>query len=201
MNLFTDNLNSKQVNFLSRIVGVFSEEIVRFWLENERCKYINIGRPQVSTSGDPKNYTLDFLLQNTKTKKYFIAEQKCFFGFKNGTLKKISEVETFTMEFEKWSTKKSISTIAWDRFINFDKDTSVVSNKQKKYSVSGKVLIWASYDKKAKENFQKKYKLSDVISFEHIIRDLKDWSDESYIKFIKEKQKWINELFKNFTTL
>lgn len=198
MDIFNDTLNTKQANFLSRIIGIFSEDVVRFWLENKKCKYNFLGRPQVWTENDSKKYSLDYLLQDKKTKKCYIAEQKCFFGFKDGKLKKISEAETFSIVFDKWSNEKRNHTVAWARFIEFNND-SHVSIKNKKCDVSGKILVWASCDKKAKKDFQKKHNIFDVVSFEQVIRDLNKWEDRKYLGFLKDRKKWINQLFNSLT--
>ena len=69
-------------NFLSRVFGIFSEEIVRAWCRAEDCPYCDLGRPSLYENGR-RVATLDFTLQSKRTGEIFVAEQKCELAFEN----------------------------------------------------------------------------------------------------------------------
>ena len=195
--IFNVKENSTKTNFLSRILGVFSENIVDFWLENEKCPYRSLGRPSLYSVDNKKLATLDFTFQNKSDNKNYIVEQKCFFGFKNGKLCSMSTYEIFIKEFEKWSTAKANSTPAWKYFSNFSKERYDVKVKTKKIETEGTILLWASCEKEGAEKFQEELGISKIIGVDSIISDLKQWEDNNYSKFIDTRKNWIIELLDN----
>jgi hypothetical protein len=62
--------------FLSRLFGLFSEDVVRHWSGCPEAQYQNLGRPYLRPVGETKGYTLDFTLRN-RDAKTFVAELKC----------------------------------------------------------------------------------------------------------------------------
>ena len=62
--------------YLSRIFGIFSEEIVRMWASDHRCPYEDLGRPTLRRKGKKAGYTLDFTLRHKETGKSYVAELK-----------------------------------------------------------------------------------------------------------------------------
>jgi hypothetical protein len=127
----------------------------------------------------------------------FIAEQKCFFGFRKGKLTSISEAEIFLNEFAKWSSTKSKSTVAWECFVNFNVEKYRVKIKKDGKRIDGKILIWASYEANGIATLLRKYEIDRVISIQDVINDLITWRDHRYFEFIAERENWIKELFEN----
>ena len=66
--------NAKRDNFRSRLFGMFSEEIVRVWAQNDRAPYRYCGRPTLWRGS--KYFTLDHLLERKSDGSLFAAEQK-----------------------------------------------------------------------------------------------------------------------------
>jgi hypothetical protein len=74
--------DSKRDNFLSRVFGIFSEEVVRYWCASPRSKYEDLGRPTLHTP-EGKWHTLDFTLRDRETSKTYVAELKCELAYDN----------------------------------------------------------------------------------------------------------------------
>jgi hypothetical protein len=197
----TDKTTEEQkltgANFKSRIFGIFSEEIVRIWLKNPKCKYEDLGRPTLYDLNDTRLAQLDFTFRDRETNKIYIVEQKCFYGYRKGKMATISTSDDFIKNFESWSTRKMKQTKAWECFINFPKNYHVKVQKEKKH-IDGRILIWAKYEEDGKKELIKNLKINDIISIEEIIKDLNKWQDKDYFDFIRNKKNLINELFKTF---
>lgn len=63
--------------FLSRVFGIFSEEIVRIWAADPRAPFEGMGRPTLRVAGDSKGSTLDFTFRSRHTGLAYPAELKC----------------------------------------------------------------------------------------------------------------------------
>ncbi len=74
--------------FLSRVFGIFSEEIVRIWAQDPRSPYQVLDkRPTLYDAG--KRYSLDFLfLQNGRA---YVAEMKCEIRYQNYRFWRLTE--------------------------------------------------------------------------------------------------------------
>lgn len=77
--LFQDGPPEKG-SFLSRIFGIFNEEIVRIWARDSRSPY-NIFERRPTLFGGSRNYTLDFLFE--KDGALFVSEMKCEIQYHN----------------------------------------------------------------------------------------------------------------------
>mgnify|MGYP000523508818 CR=1 FL=1 len=63
--------------YLSRVFGIFSEEIVRIWAADPRAPFEDLGRPTLRVDGEDGYSTLDFTLRSRDTELIFPAELKC----------------------------------------------------------------------------------------------------------------------------
>ncbi|MBK9222222.1 MAG: hypothetical protein IPO16_08865 [Saprospiraceae bacterium] len=184
-----------KVNFLSRIFGVFSEEIVKIWCDNKNNNdFEYIGKPHIK-EGNKRPIVLDHLLKSKNT--YFIVEQKNFHGYKNGKLSSMEDTDEFFKNFESWSIGKSKNqkSKAWDIFINFTKKPKEVKYDGKIIPQAKTLLIWSKGTDVGRYKFVQKYGISKVLFLEQMKNDLIKWKDPAYIKLIKDKKKWIAQLF------
>lgn len=69
--------------YLSRVFGIFSEEIVRMWARDHRCPYEDLGRPTLRKHGEKSGSTLDFTLRHKATGMSYVAELKCEIEYQN----------------------------------------------------------------------------------------------------------------------
>ncbi len=69
--------------FLSRLPGIFSEEVVHHWCQCSQSTYENLGRPTLRPLDKNKRYTLDFTLRKRTSSERFVAEMKCWPEYEN----------------------------------------------------------------------------------------------------------------------
>jgi hypothetical protein len=68
--------------FLSRLFGIFSEEIVRCWTNDNQAPYQNLGRPTIRPKGSQQRGTvLDFPLKSKTDGQIYITEMKCWMEY------------------------------------------------------------------------------------------------------------------------
>lgn len=191
--VISDERKAKKASFLSRVFGIFREEIVKYWVDNDQCEYEDLGRPTIIKKSDGGKVTLDYTFKKGET--VFIVEQKNFYGYSNGRLAEISTSETFIEAFEQWSKSKAKQTLAWDYFLNFDPNNYIVQVNKQETLVDGRILIWADYTNEGKQMLMEKLNLKDIISVNEILNDLRKWGDKKYLEFITSREKWVMELF------
>ena len=190
--------NQDRDKFLSRIFGIFSEDIVRKWASNETsAPYKDEGRPTVKTTEEiekgKRGRTFDFALREKKTNRLFACEQKCelqFEGYKYLELSKPEQLE------------HHMSSESFKRFLNVGVSPAnykaLVNGRQE--SVDGTILIWGKVSRDGKEAVRKFYHLHAILSLEEIIGDLIDWRSSGYFKLIDEKDQWCCDLFEDLRT-
>lgn len=180
--------------FLSRIFGIFSEEIVRIWSsDGTPAPYKNLGRPTVKTREEDKSrrrgYTFDFTFEDKETGKRFICEQKCELEFENYRYLELKEPEQL---------KHHEKSLAFKRFLDIAKNPQayqVFVKGRQIVDVLGIILIWGKVSKEGRIMVKERHYIHDVLSLENIISDLVELESPSYLEMIKEKQKWCNYLF------
>ena len=69
--------------FLSRLFGIFSEEIVRCWGRAVQAPYEDLGRPTVKSFCAKRGFTLDFTFRSRDNGAIYIAEMKCELEYEN----------------------------------------------------------------------------------------------------------------------
>jgi len=189
----------KRANFLSRIFGIISEEVVGLWLsDNEIYENLN-ERPLLIANNDPgKKVTLDFTIMN-KRGEIFIVEQKNLFAYKNGSLCSMDDNQEFSNSFKKWSESKIKMTPAFKYFIGFSKNQEDYTVKLKNSGdISGTILIWSSCTDRGKKKYMMECGFKDVLSVENMLNDLIRSKNSNYKKWIDERKAWIDDLFKSF---
>ena len=187
---FQDIFCSKNVardKFLSRIFGIFNEEIVRTWCKNPNAPYENLGRPVLKNSPVERGWTLDYGLKSRKDGRVFVAEQKCELEFQNYQylrLKSLHQLDHHTGG-------------AFTRFRDFAKRPSryIVIVSGKPVSAAGAILVWGSVDEECTGELKKETGIQNILSLEKIISDLVVWADPEYQHLINEREKWCQELF------
>ena len=184
-------VNSKRDNFLSRVFGIFNEDIVRLWCNNSNSHYDDLGRPSLYYCDTDKytHTTLDFTLQNKETKEIFISEQKCELAYQNYRYLELNSSDQL-----KHHDKK-----AFKRFLQVAKTPNSYNVKihGQEYSVSGSILIWGRVNVDNKEDIKKHFRFQDILSIENMINDLLEWEDDDYKKYINRRYEWMKELMSN----
>jgi len=180
-------LNEPRDKFLSRIFGIFNEEIVRIWCRSKNSEYQDLGRPTVyERDRSIRGSTLDFTLKEKQGGKTYVSEMKCeiqFENFKYFQLNKLSQLNHH-------------NKTAFNRFLGVAKDPKkfVVRVKGKETKVHGAILIWGKTDPDAIEDICKSKSLNKILSLEDIINDLIEIENQEYFELLNQKKEWINYL-------
>ena len=67
--------------YLSRLFGLFNEEVVRAWCLCPEAPYEDLGRPTVREPGERRGHTLDFTFRRRYDARVFVGEMKCELEF------------------------------------------------------------------------------------------------------------------------
>ena len=177
--------------FLSRLFGIFNEEIVRCWARDPRAPYEDLGRPTLKAPGDARGYTLDFTLRRRTDGATFVAEMKC------------------KLEYERYRylTLTSPDQLAHHRkpaFTAFLKaarqpDRYAVRIGGKPITVHGAILIWGRVTDAGRRAVIDRHGFADVLSLESIITDLQTTENAEYRALLRRLAAWAAELFAGLT--
>ena len=199
----------KREKFLSRVFGIFSEDIVDIWGQNKKSSYENLGRPSLYTKDEKYlGTTLDFTFKDRKTNEIYIVEMKCEIQYQNfkyfylrneDELKKPPEGKGFLEHHRKKTAFGRFEKLGKnpenypEEFIvkYFDKEEK---RKHKVEKIAGIILIWGKVDQEKIENKKIGY-FHKILSVERMISDLIDWKDENFTCMIAEYQRWSNDMF------
>jgi hypothetical protein len=176
-----------RAKFLSRIFGVFSEEIVLLWANDHRAPYESLGRPTIKTPGDNRGHTLDFTLRERSTGKVFVAEMKCeieYQRFKYFVLERADQLA----HHKKPAFDALLKAAACSA-----NQTVYVSGKP--IGTHGAILIWGSATQEGRKAVIQSAGFHDVLTIAEICQDLLSWSHAGYSALIAQRQEWCNELF------
>jgi len=183
--------------FLSRLLGIFSEEIVRIWSEDSRSPYNDLGRPTIYEDGVKRGSTIDFCFNDVSTGKKYISEMKCEIQYENY---KYLTLESHTQLSHHAKPNKK----AFLRFLDVTKNPikhKVTFGKEpnkKQIAVDGGILVWGRVSPEGKKSVMEHYGFADVLSLESIINDLSKWSNPKYKVKITKLKSWCDYLFKGF---
>jgi hypothetical protein len=178
---------SARAKFLSRIFGIFSEEIVSLWARDERAPYENLGRPTIKSLGDSRGHTLDFTLRERSSGNIYVAEMKCeieYQNFKYFVLERVEQLEHHKKPAFEAFLKAARSSP--DQSINVG---------GRCINTHGAILIWGSVTSEGREAVMASRGFHDVLSIAAICHDLSSWNDAGYRTLIAQRQEWCNELF------
>ncbi len=180
-----DEADRKRGKYLSRLFGIFSEDIVRIWAADENCHYKDLGRPSIRFEG--KTYTLDFTFQHKQSRKVYIVEQKCEIEFQNYKHFILDKKEQL---FHHIKAKK-----AFVAFLEAAKKNIIFSSiSQQEIKIDGTILIWGVATPKGINDIKLEYKIDDIFTLEKIIDDLILWRNENFYKFVRDRIVWSNEM-------
>lgn len=179
--------NPTRDKFLSRLFGVFSEEIARIWCKCPQSPYEDLGRPTLKLPEENRGRTLDFTFRSRQDGRMYVGELKCELEFENYrylTLTSPSQLNHHTGE-------------AFQRFLATAKNprqyTVTVSGNS--VSVSGAVLVWGAVTPDDRRAVMEATGIADVLSLEQIITDLLTWDDQDYFRFMERRATWCQDLF------
>lgn len=181
--IFKDGPHEKG-SFLSRVFGIFNEEIVRIWARDSRSPYnIHESRPTLYDQ-DNKSYTLDFLFEQDG--KFYVSEMKCEIQYNNYRYWRLESPKQLEHH------KKN----AFKLFLQITKDPKSVKVKAGlTVTPSGAILVWGAAYEYGIKSVSEEYGFSDILTVESCIRDLVRWSNTEYADLLEKYESWCGELF------
>jgi len=176
-------------NFLSRVFGVFNEDIVRIWCKNQESSYTDLGRPSFYNSkGKYTHTTLDFTLEDTD-KHAYVAEMKCELAFEKYKY----------LELDLVTDLRHHKKIGFKRFLKMAREPGafevrIAGENGTKIPIKGAILIWGHVNTEHRDEIAKHFNFHDILSLQDIINDLIEWNDKEYYDYIAGKHEWITEM-------
>lgn len=178
-------------NKLSRVFGIFNEELVRIWSLNPLSKFEDIGRPSLYIDNRYQKTTLDFTFRERDTGKLFIAEMKVELAFNNYKYLTLKSEDNYDHIIHHTGSK------SFAKFLEaaLDNKRYEIRVNQEKVIVDGAILVWGKIDIDQKAQIKKRFNFHDILSLEEIINDLILWKDQKYFEFIDTWQNWCTSMF------
>jgi hypothetical protein len=181
--------NAAQDNFRSRLFGMFSEDVVRYWAASERSPYACIGRP---TIWDGSLFaTIDFTLQTPDGRTY-VAEQKAEMAWMNYAYLRLER----TAQIDRHRGKP-----AFDWFLDAAREPrrrlvkNGVKGSGKPIAIDGAILVWGAVSSEGRAAAIEQFGFADVLGLEDLIADLITWRDEPWAAHIGELAGYAAGLF------
>ena len=184
-----DDSPAARGKFLSRVFGIFSENIVQAWSDDERAPYRNIGRPTLTPASAIRSPTLDFLFECRRTGKRFVVEQKCEIEFRSFRYFTLTSPDQLNHHIKP----------AFAAFLAAANGNAPGSRDWKvgaqRITVDGAILVWGSVTPEGRAAVIKSTGLHDVIGLDRIIEQCAEWRPDAYCRLVNERRKWCEELF------
>ncbi len=181
---------SDQDKFLSRLFGIFSEDIVRLWCRNPNSRYNDLGRPTIYSSNERRGKTLDFTFKD-KSEDIYIGELKCELEYQNYKFIELDSIEQLDHHTGE----------AFQRFLAIAKDPQSynVRINGKETLGNGSILVWGCVNENKKNEIINHFNFHDILSIENIVNDLINWNYADYINYIDTRYRWMSKLMTNLS--
>jgi hypothetical protein len=185
--------NLQRDNFLSRLFGIFNEEIVHYWCQCPSSPYENLGRPSVYVKGEKQGHTLDFTFRHIGTGKVFIAEMKCELSLDNYRYLILEDARQLEHHLGKTAFQKFLQAAREPKSLEV-----WVGGRSggTKVEIDGAILILGTTTLKGREEVIEKYGLADVLSLEAMLNELLKNEPEEWLRRINQLCNWSTELFR-----
>ena len=175
--------------FLSRLFGIFSEDVVREWCAWPAAPYEDLGRPTLRGPEIARWYTLDFALRERANGRVFVAEMKCELAYDSyKSLRLVSEHQL---------VRHVRDSRAFAHFIEMARDSKrhQATVSAKPIQVEGAILIWGAVSEVGRLAACREFGLHDVLSVETMLSDLQRWQPETWKQRLAGWTSWSSELF------
>lgn len=179
-------------NYLSRLFGIFSEDVVRIWSRDPRAPYEDVGRPTLRSATEPGFATLDFALRSRADGRVYVAEQKAelaFEGYRYLRLTSAGQIEHHA----------KTRAFAWFLDVARDPASHSVQVGGRPVDVAGAILVWGAVNGDGRRAAMSTYGFADVLSLEGILADLRAWDVPAWRTTVERYRRWSTELFDALT--
>lgn len=180
--------NARRDNFLARLFGLFSEEVVRIWAACPEGTYRDLGRPTLRSPASTRGYTLDFTLEARETGRIYVAEQKCELAYENYRYLRLEGPDQVAHHEGGQS---------FQRFLEAARTPSSVAVRVhgREHAVDGAILVWGASTPQGRDAVMAQYGVADVLALENMLHDLSRWNVPGWADRVQEWQTWTQELF------
>lgn len=173
--------------YLSRLVGLFSEHVVRAWCACPQAPYDDLGRPTLCELGLSRGHTLDFTLRRRNSDAKYAAELKC-------------ELEYDGYRYLRLTTPDQLrhhSTTAFMKFLRVAHDPKAldVRRRGRLAQVDGAILIWGAVAPESRDAVMQEFGFADVLSVESMLAELHVWAPAGWTLLVSRYHSWTDELF------
>ena len=185
-NIFRSDTPARD-KFLSRVFGIFNEEIARCWCNDARSPYENLGRPTITNTDTERRYTLDFTFRSRDSDRVYVGEMKCELEYDNHrylTLDSPTQLQHHMGDAFKLFLAAATSPA-----------TCPVNVQGKPQPVDGAILVWGRCTPQGQSAVVEEYGLHAVLSMESMVRDLLQWQSQEFKRLLATKESWCRYLF------
>ena len=186
---FEDNFKTdtpRRDNFLARLFGLFNEEIVRAWGEDERALYQDLGRPTLWPRDSRSYHTLDFTLRHRGTGATYAAELKCELAWANYSYLRLTHPTQLDHH----------TGAAFQAFLSFAREPAryEVRVAARSVPVDGAILIWGAITDEGTSSVIEQCGFAGVLSIEQMLDDLAEWGSPQWEDRVAELRRWTDYL-------
>jgi hypothetical protein len=174
-------------NYLSRLFGLFSEQVVRDWCKFPMASYEDLGRPTLLGPDERRGPTLDFTLRNRVSGLTCVAELKCEIAYRGYSYLRLAGSSQLLRE----------RGPAFNRFLKMatESDAFQVKIGGSACHIDGAILVWGATTPAGRDAVIDAYGFVDVLSVEDMLKDLAVRRPTHWIERIDRLQGWSEELF------
>jgi len=173
---------------LSRVFGIFNEDVVRYWAKAEQSPYEDLGRPTLRYADETRGHTLDFTLRDLATGRIYVTEMKCELEYENHRYLRLENAD---------QVRHHEPGAAFRKFMSLARDADAVPVyvASKPMDVDGTALVWGATTADGERAAKVTYRFDVVLSVEDLIDDLRRWRPEAWVEYVADRRLWIGQLF------
>lgn len=173
---------------LSRVFGIFNEDVIRYWAADSRSPYEDLGRPTLRDAGETRGHTLDFTLRDAQTGKVYVTEMKCELEYEGYRYLRLTGAE---------QVRHHVPGAAFQKILRLaeNPESVPVYVGGKQVAVDGTALVWGASTIEGEEAVKSQYGFDLVLSVEKAINDLRRWKPDEWVEYVRDRQSWVSQLF------
>lgn len=179
--------DSRQDNFRSRLFGMFSEDVVRFWARGDAPYRALEGRPTIYEG--TAHATIDFTLERRADGRLFIAEQKAELAWMAYSFLRLDNVAQLDHH-------RGRPPFDWFLEAAREPGKRIVKTAGKVTPIDGAILVWGAVSEQGRAAAKAEVGLEDVLSLEEMVADLRAWQDPDWAAHIERLAGYASGLFK-----
>ena len=180
--------NPRRDKYLSRLFGLFNEEVVRAWCLCPEAPYEDLGRPTLRGPDEQRGHTWDFTFRRRDDGKVFVGEMKCELEYEGYRYLRLVGADQLRHHMTGPAFQKFLSLAA-------DPVSLAVKVKGQDIKVDGVILVWGAIDSAGQAAVMHEHGIADVISAEAMSEDMRAWKPEHWRETVEGLQGWSQELF------